>query len=324
MGDDDAGVGLAFDDGAGGGFGVAPNADVIALEELSFTPSGFAFGPLSFACLDGETAVLERLEFLPEVGAERQTNAAALGLAGVTGAAATDEDNRVGRRELLVLTGAVLSGSLLASSASADTKYPVAKFTLSRNDSVTHLELLDRVESALPPSLEFYVDRDGTRIDSIEDASADDETGTAALTDTGEFRIYTEDSIGNIARIQAWASGLLSGREKVSFEFELDAPAAEIAEREDSVVELTRHPAIAAPMANADGSDSILTIDGTSIPHTDERWGADRGEYWVEQRDDEYALVLEARGDAPDGANVELELFASRMATTNDAIGRIR
>ena len=326
--DGDGGLILAIDDGEGGGFGIKEHADVVAIDELTQTPIGMAFGPLHFATPDGDTAVLERLEFLPEFESGGFLGVASVGVFGAAAVAHDDDDEHpVPRREFVVLIGAALGGAALSTAASADgDEFAAVEFELSRNDTVTKLSILDRVEAVLPPGVEYHIDHGGTRVDTL-DPSKDDERGRFSVSGTGTFRVYVSDAMRFRDRIASWLAGLFSGPESVTFAFELSETAAEIAERDDPVEVLTTHPAVVTAMQDSGPGGAIMSIDDTSVAHEDERWSGSAGVYRVERTDvageTRDALVYEASAEAPDSQDVELEVYAGRLATTRDAAGRL-
>ena len=314
--------GIGNVDDYGGVVGLAPAADVVATTQAYPDANGaISVGPLRFETPPGETAVIESVEFMPELDSSGFLGLAAVG--GLAAATEGDEDATATRREAVVLFGAAVAGSAMAVQAAAsETEYPAVEITLSRNDTVTKLSIIDAVDELLPKDVEYYIDYGSRRVDTMDPASSGHE-GRFAVSGTGTFRIYVEDAASRLQRLRSSLNGIIGGPETVTLEYELEEPAAEIADQDDPIAELAEHPAVTTAVQDAGRSDMTMRVGGVSIPHEDETWGADAGEYRVEERDEQLKLVYEAGSDAPDSKTVELEVWVGRIANTSDRIDRL-
>ena len=311
-------TGVGFDPKDGGRIATTDSGLVRVPDQLSFTPTGVAFGPLEFATPPEHITLVDRLEFLPEVSGDDSllSGLAVGGAAG--GAAATDEEATVSRRDVVRTSGAILAGAALVGTAVADDQeYPIAEFDVSRNDSAFQLSVFDPVADVLPGTETLHLDHEGTRLASFDTltTSAPEET-TVTTGRTGSFRVYTPDSISRRERMLAWVNGLIAGDDELTFEFELEQPASEF--EPGTELEITTHPAVLEPDVDVDGDNAILEVGGQSIPHSDERFGHNFGTY----RFSDGALVYEVGDDAPESQQVSVHVRVGTVDNLLDAIKR--
>jgi len=310
-------TGVGFEPKAGGRIATTDSGLVRVPDQISFTPTGIGLGPLEFATPPDSVAVLERLEFLPEVsGDDSWLSAVAIG--GVASTAATDEEAPVSRRDVIRASGAILAGAALVGTAVAeDQTYPIAEFELSRNDSAVQLSVFDPLSGTLPRNETLHVDHGDTRLGSFDTLAEHNPDETTVTTGhTGEFRVYAPDSVSYRERMLAWVNGLLAGDETLSFQFELEQPASEY--EPGTTLELTTHPAVVEPDVEIDGDETILEVGEMSIPHENQEFGRDRGTYQVRSG----ALIYEPGTEAPDGTRVTVDVRVDTLANMLDSIRR--
>ena len=310
-------TGVGFEPKNGGRIATTDSGLVRVPDQLSFTPTGVALGPLEFATPPENITLIDRLEFLPQVsGDDSLLSGLAIGAAG--GAAAADDDATVSRRDVVRTSGAILAGAALVGTAVADDQeYPIAEFDMPRNDSAVQLSVFDPVADVLPGNEKLHLDHEGTRLGSFDTLSTSDpEEMTVTTGRTGSFRVYTPDSISRRERMFAWVNGLMAGDDELSFEFELEQPASEY--EPGTELEITTHPAVVEPDVDVDGDAAILEVGGQSIPHPDQRFGHNYGTYQF--RDD--ALVYEVGDDAPESQQVSVHVRVGTVDNLLDAIKR--
>lgn len=310
--------GVGFDPKQGGRIATTDSGLTRSPDQTTFTPTGVAFGPLEFATPPDDIVLVDRLEFLPELSGD---DSALLGLAvggAATGAAGSDEESPVSRRDIIRASGALLAGAALVGTAVADTQeYPIAEFDLTRNDSAMQLSVFDPVTDLLPGNETLHLDCEGTRLGSFDTLETTNPESTTVTTGReGTFRVYTPDSVPRRDRLLAWVNGLIDRDNELVFEFELEQDAS--AYEEGTMLELADHPAVVEPDIEIDGDETILEIGGESIAHEDQRFGHDRGVYRLADG----VLVYEVGENAPESSSVAVQVRVSTVANTLDSIRR--
>ena len=304
-------TGIGFEPKNGGRIATTDSGLVRVPDQISFSPTGVALGPLELATPPGDIALVDRLEFLPEVSGD-DSFLSALAVGGAAGATATEDEEPVSRRDVVRASGAIVAGAALIGTAVADEKeYPIAEFDLPRNDSAVQLSIFDPVSDILPQNETLHLDVDGTRLGSFD--STEDQTVTTDR--TGEFRVYAPDSVSRRERMLAWVNGLMAGEETLSFEFELEKDASAYAAGTE--LEITTHPAVVEPDVEMNGDAAILEVGDQSIPHPDQRRGHQYGTY----RFSDGALVYEVGEEAPESSQVTVDV---RVDTINNLLDALR
>lgn len=244
------------------------------------------------------------------------------GEADVRGRERPGDGYEVTRRAVLSLAACVLAGASMqpavADSDDEPMQYLIAELEFREVSKPTIIRVADLVENVLPHSTEIYVDVDGAREADLEEP----DQGALVPPETETARVYLEDGLGMLGRAQAWSRGVLAGSHDVEYHLELPQPLGQLEEGDEVVV--SRHPAIVDPVREGGGSETILVVgpeaDEVSVPHRDEEWGHDAGQYYID--DDQDALVLEVGPETPDSKQVTLRLAAGLVATTLDGAAR--
>ena len=306
------GEGVTFDPDDGGqirvgGSSVYPAGTILATE------GGVGLGPLVFAVPENGHLELTRLMYLPSEGDEGDDDGLlSFGVAGSAAGAASSQTEPASdgddapvaptRRTVLGLAVGLLGGALVGPAAGQETEddkedlvtLQIAEADIAYLDAPLSLTLTNNVQGVLPASTDVMADIDGGRVGETATAG---ETMTLAPS-TGQLTVYLRDSRSRIARILAWARGLLSD-ESLSYDGrELQQPASEYVENE--FVRLSSHSAIVNPIIE-DISATALTIGDTPIPHADD--ANDAGGWDIVGG----TLIYEVGPDPPDATSWTVE-----------------
>lgn len=298
-----------------------------------------SFGPLRISPWDTTTVVIDDLKFdvldedsiIPFLqsasGMPTQASAGAgAGAAAMTlpFVAARDDDlpdhqTPVTRRKILMAAG---TGMLAAAGTTAatqpvaadddddnggvDTTHYVGGFELVDAERGIQIGLDDRVEQFLPTGETYYVEIDGSVVGSF-DTDGGSGRYTIGPGTTGTVRVVSRDGV------QLWRRILADFRdgEPLTYTFTLDDDAADLSRGEEVVI--TDQPIVVDALRDAEEDGTVMSINDTTIPHTD-AGSSDRGNWYLR---DDTALVYESGINAPEASSVELTINASFTDTVS-------
>lgn len=275
---------------------------------------GIGFGPLRIAPWADSTVVIDELTFESVKNDSLfslftttmpATSASAFGAAFVAASVSDDgidpTDRSLTRRSFLVAAGtsALLAGAVTAQEDGET--YNVAKFSLDESPRGIHLRVDDVVADYLPPDQTFYVEVDGTDVGSFT-AGKDSLTINPGI--TGEVTISSDDALSFIDKIIA----KYTAEDELHYSFN---PVDEefSAQTVDDEVVISDQPILVEPIREADPKETLLQIDGETIPHADDEQGA-LG-YWYLR--DGQALVYVVGEDAPDSTLIDVHVNIGRI-----------
>ena len=279
--------------------------DGVAPHELRLGHYGLGFGPLRLTPFANSTVVLDNLEFAV---ADDSGWLPLLTAGGAVGAAIAHEETdgplepdetRTTRRALLAGIGVTI---LAAGSARADDdRFEVATFDLHESERGINVAVDDVVADYLPPEHTFYVSVNGGSVGKF-DAGSESLTINPGV--TGQTTLESDEALSFISRV--WAN--LTADDEVVYQFQpVEEPFSEHTVGDEIV--LSDHPIITDPVAVGDASDTLVDLNGTTVPHVDGRDSA-VGEWYLR---DSRQLVYVVGEYAPDSTLVEITINAGLL-----------
>lgn len=310
-------TGVGFDTPNGGRIGIPPGSKVRVPTNGSISGRGVALGPLHLSTISGSTALVENLQYDPEIDSSSTglfTGAGFVFPAAYVGASNREDESEpsgsLTRRDLLALLAVGLTLGTRGVSAASDT-FPVARFDLATNPNGVEVLPIRSDESILSAdSFSLFSNGGSTHLQSF-----DLDSGTAVIPsgETGTFVLATQPSVG--FRADVFVDKILGWEPTLSYSFSLPDTAAKLPVSEP--VTLSTHPMVVDPVRQAGGDDTFLTIGGTSIPHTSES-DIDEGTYHISDG----ALQYTPSDEAPSATNILLQTRVDTLDELDDDLSR--
>jgi hypothetical protein len=287
-----------------------------------------SFGPLRISPWESTTVVIDDLSFdvldedsvIPFLqsasGMPTQSTAAAGTLALPFLAEVEDEDSEtqtpLTRRDMMIATGVGVTAATLGTGTATaqdddsgedqpldSTRY-VAEFELAESTRGIQIGIDDRVDQFLPVGEKYYVELDGSVVDSFKTGENDSARFTIGPGITGRVRVVAEDGVSLWRKILAdFSSG-----EPLTYTFNLEQPVA--ARDRGTEITITDQPIAVDALRDAGEDETVLKINDTTISNLKDG-SSSRGNWYLR---DETALVYEVGVDAPDSSVVELTINA--------------
>jgi hypothetical protein len=269
---------------------------------------------LSFDVLD-EQSVIPFLQSASGMPTQPSTAAAAAGTLALPFLASVEDDDPetqtpLTRRDMMIATGVTATAATLGTGTVAaqeeeddgtldSTRY-VAEFELAESTRGIQIGIDDRVDQFLPVGEKYYVELNGSVVDSFKTGANDSARFTIGPGITGRVRVVAEDGVSLWRKILAdFSSG-----EPLTYTFNLEQPVSE-RDRGAEIV-ITDQPIVVDALQDAGEDETVLKINDTAISNLN-NGSSSRGNWYV--RDDP-ALVYEVGVDAPDSSVVELTINA--------------
>lgn len=285
--------------------------DVAAPGSLVVTDRGAAFGPLGMSVPASGQITLGHLAALDEESPFSWVPSWLPGVSMVAAAVAGGDDATCSRRAFVGVAGGVALGGASASPARASGGLGMA-FRL--DDNTEGVRLRVRGDGpVLPPDQQYEVVLEGRVVSEFDGATG---RGYVPPDGTGVVRVVPEASGSLLAGLRGFLEN-----EVYDFEFELSAPANRLPE--DRRVDLSTAPMAVETIHRAGPDGTIVTLDGRSVPHADERGGHDVGEWSVDVREGADALVYEVGPDPPAETTVSVRTSVGPLAEARDDAGRV-
>lgn len=313
-------VGGVFTSKNGGDVEVDTDNPMSAPGGVQMTDYGAAFGPLELIAYPGSVATIGGLEFVEEKGFfdglfGSDSSGGLFGAAGLI--AATEYDDRVERRDALKAIGALGGVAMFSSPAKADTSTRTqAQFSLTENPKGVRIRVLDRINQYLPTDKRYY-----TYVNSAEysqfSAANSDSYGDILPELLGTVVVGPEGSGGSLL------DRLTSDKERTYEGLTLtnsDGSIVSDVKDKDAGTELTvtENDVIVEAAQNAGAEETMLAINGTSIPHSHESKSDSVGRYLFQDGGIRYIVG----SNPPTGQTATLSLYVGHVTEILDDAGR--
>ena len=289
-----------------------------------------SFGPLRISPWESTTVVIDDLSFdvldedsvipfLQSASGMPTQSTAAAGTLALPFLAEVDDSAGEGetqapltRRDMLIATGVTATAATLGTGTAAaqqddsdgdqpldSTRY-VAEFELAESTRGIQIGIDDRVDQFLPVGETYYVEVDGSVVDSFETGANTSARFTIGPGITGRVRVVAEDGVSLWRKVLAdFSSG-----EPLTYTFNLEQPVSQRDRGEEIVI--TDQPIVVDALRDAGEDETVLKINDTAISNLKDG-SSSRGNWYLR---DETALVYEVGVDAPDSSVVELTINA--------------
>jgi hypothetical protein len=261
---------------------VRSGGDVFAPNLTAVTPVDVAFGPVAIGTPSGSLTTVSDLSYatgqeddgLPLIGV-------GILAAGTAQEAGVDRDSvpeptpnpSTTRRAFLGLAAGILATSGSAMAQSDETvRLGLARFSVDDATGPLSVRVLDIVDEVLPTGTEILVDAAGTRVGKVAEPGAG---VTLSKEVRGEVTVYLQGSKGLLERLLAWIRSFVGGDAGVTFARQLPKPAAEY--DAGTIVDLSSHPSLVAPVEAGAPDEIRLRIGSSTIPHESESSGSELG-----------------------------------------------
>lgn len=301
---------------------------------LRQTSTGMAFGPLEISAYPDSEARVGGLEFQEvESLLDKLFGGDSSGLFGLLAAGSlvplttpranqeTETSGGLSRRSFMQAAGVAMLAAGASTQASAETATPTAtptgeettyqkaQFVALSNPSGLRIRVLDRTSGVLPPDESYYTFSNGDRYDRFA-AAVDTDYGDVLPERTGTVTVGPEGASGGfLARLRADKTQVYEG---------LALPKAVSDADSGEPLTITDNDIIVEHVQTAGESNTILSIDGVSIPHIQESQTESVGYFEVHNG----SLVYRPGSDPPTGQSASLILYADASSEILDDISR--